>query len=253
MLLQNQPTFHDGQAEGGKELGLREDNKQFRRQLIIDAAEHLIGETGSTNFTMHDLARQAGLSPHTTYNLIGSKSTVLYILLNRCLDRIVRLPDLPNTQWGAMEYIFKTGDAGMDVFTANPRFYRPLLRFLFGVVEETHRPAYMSRAYQYWHRATMVLQDAGLLRDGIKAEDLARDINIFITGVMEFWIHDELDNDGLRAQICHGIALRLLSLGIEEFRPRLIEELTKARAVIEPFRLRNMGPISSSTPIMSKV
>lgn len=45
-------------------------------------------EVASTDFAIRQLAARAGLSHHTTENLIGSKSAVLYALLNRLLDRI---------------------------------------------------------------------------------------------------------------------------------------------------------------------
>src|SRR5437867_496729 len=72
----------------GDVMSLRERNKEKRKSQIIASAERLVLRGKSTDFSMHELAQEAGTSVKTTYNLIGSKSTVLYSILSKALDKI---------------------------------------------------------------------------------------------------------------------------------------------------------------------
>ena len=94
---------------------LREQKKEGRRRTILHAAETLVRETNSTDFSMRELALRAGFSLATTYNLIGSKATVLYALLNQCMDRVdvARLSTLERGD--PIEHVFQASDAAVTL------------------------------------------------------------------------------------------------------------------------------------------
>ena len=210
----------------------REAAKEGRRQRILDAAEFLVEASGSTDFSMEQLARHAGISPHTVYNLVGSKAAVLYILLNRALDRMEEARVSVPEKRDPFEVIFASGDIIIDVYTARPNFFQPLLRFLFGVKDVEYRPAFMRRSYEHWRVAVMALSSAGLMSDGVTEIDMARDLQMFFTGSLEYWVLGEIDADEFRAQIRHGFSMRLLTLSIDAARPALLRNIAAARPVI---------------------
>jgi len=212
---------------------IREEKKEGRRRAIVHAAETLIRETGSTNFSMVELGQRAGLSTATTYNLIGSKATVLYVLLNRCMDRVDTGGLLPRGKKDAFEHVFQAADIAVDIYTSDPNFYRPLMRFLLGVPDPVHRPAFMKRAYRYWRVVVQALVETDCVRDGLEANDLARDFQVFFAGAIDFWVHDELDGPQFQAQIRHGMALRLLALGVESANDRLLRKIKAARKIMD--------------------
>src|ERR1041385_1026819 len=61
-------------------MGLREKQTGERRERILDAARKLMRRAGGTGFTMRALAKEAGVSLATPYNLFRSKAGVLYAL-----------------------------------------------------------------------------------------------------------------------------------------------------------------------------
>lgn len=210
----------------------REAAKEGRRQRILDAAEFLIEGSGSTDFSMEQLAKHAGISPHTVYNLVGSKAAVLYILLNRALDRMDEARvSVPQTR-DPFDVIFDSGDIIIDVYSARPNFFQPLLRFLFGVDDVEYRPAFMRRSYEHWHVAVSALSSAGLMSGGLTEIDMARDLQMFFTGALEYWVLGELDADEFRSQVRHGFSLRLLALSIEGTRPSLLRNIAITRPAI---------------------
>lgn len=214
------------------QISVREAGKAARRQRILDAAEFLIRKTGSTDFSMRDLAAQAGLSYYTTYNLIGSKATVLYILLNKSMDRVDLVGKLPGASGDHLSDILAAGDAAVTLFTSDPDFYRPLYSYVFGVPDPVHRPAIMKRAFIFWHSVVGPLAASGALPPRMTQVDLARNMQILFTGSMEFWIQGEMDSDGFRAHVQHGLSFSLMCLPNPDFRKRLLDRIVEVQPVI---------------------
>ena len=212
-----------------KGSGQRERAKAARRTLIIDVAERLIRERQSTDFSMRELGKEAGLSPFTTYNLIGTKSAVIYALLNRSLDAIGDTRTVLSTA-SIHDQIYQAGDAAVDIFTGDPNFYKPLLRMVLGVPDPLYRPAFTIRAYDYWRSVMRCLDPIELTT--VTAIDLAHDVQVFFNGALEIWVHDDTDEAQFRAQIRHGLTLRMLALGLPDPNGRLAATLAQLRPTI---------------------
>lgn len=208
----------------------REQQKESRRRAIIHATETLIRETGSVEFSMIDLGKRAGLSTATTYNLIGSKATVLYLLLNRSLAKLYSQNDEPPTGGDAVEHFLAAADIATQFFTADPKFYKPLMMFLLGVPNQVNRPKTMSTAYAYWTKAVEELFTRNAKREGVLPEDVARCCHIFFAGALDLWVQDELSDQQFQSQVRHGVALQLFSLGDPRIEARLLRELRCAGA-----------------------
>ena len=201
-----------------------------RKKRIIDAAEFLIKTSGTTSFSMHVLAKAAELSTNTTYNLIGSKATVLYVLLNRSVDKIDAARAIGKNKDDPINCLINAGDAAVDAFIGEPEFYKPLLKYLFSAEEPAQRSEFMDRSFSYWMRAIAPLSESGkFLGTGLHAIDLVRDVLIFFTGVTEFWVHDDLTSDEFRAQVRHGISLRLICIANSEERTQLVRNIAIVR------------------------
>lgn len=214
---------------------------EARRILIIEAAEKLILKTESTNFSMIDLARTAGLSTATTYNLIGSKATVLYRLLNRTLDRL-NLADIRYKGDGdPIGHVLEAAETAVNVFANDPGFYRPLMRFLLGVPDAVHRPLFMARAYGFWLIVVQCLTEEKILRPRVDLSDIARDLHVFFAGALDLWVHEELDDKQFRAQVRHGTAIHLLGV-TDKNDERLLDQLVSSRQTIQP-----LYPASANT------
>jgi AcrR family transcriptional regulator len=213
---------------------MREQKKEERRRAILQAAGTLIRETSSTDFSMRELARRAGFSLATTYNLIGSKATVLYALLNQCMDSVdlARLSSLKHGD--PIEHVFQASDAAVTIYTSDPDFYRPLLRFLLGVPDSVNRPLFMDRAFRYWWAAVQTLAQRGSFQGMFAPQALARDLQIFFAGTIDFWVHNELDSEQFKAQIRMGVAMRLLALGLDRYSARLKNEIANHGRLIDP-------------------
>lgn len=197
-----------------------------RKSRILDAAARLLRETGGTEFSMLAIAEAAGVSPKTPYNLFRSKPALLYALLNRTVDELAR----ETLAFSAKRPFDRTLEAAENVagmFARDPRYMKPLYQYLLGVRDAEHRPRFMARAIRFW---TSALEEAVLRRllSAKRADQLARELLIHNFGALELWIHDELDDDGFRAQITYGVAVLLLQAAPAPERPRLARRVRAA-------------------------
>lgn len=210
---------------------LRARQVDARRHRILDAAALLIRSTGGTDFSMRSLAEAAEVSPATPYNLFTSKEGLLYALLSRSLDEIT-LRGLAFQSNDPLEHVLEAAVQAADIFLHDPDFMRPLYQFLLGVVDPIHRPKFIARSLAYWRSALASAEQAHLLTPDFEAEVLIYTLMAHFMGVLEFWIHDDIDAPGFKARVIHDTALLLLPLADDARRPRLLRRLREARRAL---------------------
>lgn len=207
---------------------LRQKQMEERRKRILDAAESLIRKTGATDFSMIAVATAAEVSPATPYNLFRSKAALLYALLNRSLEEIIR-EGLAFSSDDPIERVLEAAGDAANMFTRDPAFLRPLYQVLLGVRDPVHRPRFMERSLEFWKRALTAANHEGLLSKEIDHEGLARVLAIHFLGALDLWVHQELDEEGFRAQVVSGSALLLWAIADPEQQSLLLRRLQAAK------------------------
>jgi len=207
---------------------LRERGKEARRRTIFAAAEVLIRKKGSADFSLNELASEAIVSVGTMYNLIGSKATVLYVLLNQSMDRLDAIQLSPEI-CSPFERALVATEAVAGVYASDPELLKPLYRFLLGVEDPLNRPVFMNRALEFWKVRLGCLHEAGLLPKGLTLTDLAREHQIYFAGLLDQWVQGEVSDAELRPQTRYSSIIRLLALNDDVSRPQLYKELQKAK------------------------
>ncbi|CAN0275522.1 unnamed protein product, partial [Phaeothamnion confervicola] len=212
-------------------MSLRARQVDARRHRILDAAALLIRSTRGTDFSMRALAEAAEVSPATPYNLFTSKEGLLYALLSRSLDEIT-LRGLAFQSNDPLERVLEAAAQAADIFLHDPDFMRPLYQFLLGVVDPIHRPKFIERSLAYWRSALASAEQAHLLVPDFEADVLVYTLMAHFMGVLEFWIHDDIDGSGFKARVIHDTVLLLLPLADDARRPRLLRRLREARRAL---------------------
>ena len=220
-------------------MGLREKQKEARREQILDAARSLIRSTGGTQFSMQRLADESGVSLVTPYNLFGSKSGVLYALLNDSLERLDQVTESRRSSKSVDGVIDLAGIAAA-VYSRDASFYRPLMQYLVGVRDLEHRPRLFEQSLVRWKRTVDAAVRGGLLPESVNEGFLARQLLITFIGCVELWIHEELDDAAFRVQSLYGSTLLVLANATPGARPRLVERLRKIERQL-PRRIAALG------------
>lgn len=183
-----------------------------RRQAIIDAAETLIRKRGSTDFTMAALAREAGVSAATPFNLFESKLTLLYALLIRSLDGVNDAGRKARTEQDAFVRLMRAAEGVGQFFTADAKFYRPLYQVLLGAIDPVHRPDYLEQALVFWQGAIEGLASLRLFSEAQPRDQLACELMGMALGRVDLWVHGEIDNRDFPSHMAYGALA--LSVGL---------------------------------------
>lgn len=200
--------------------------KQARQDDIVAAAETLIRDRGDTGFSMLDLAKAAGVSPATPYNLFGGKSAILYALLNRSADSIFTAA--ATHKESNADRVLDAADALARVLAGDPAFYKPLYAYLMGVMDASWRPAFMSRAHQYWAGAFMVDPASGTAIAPLIIADL---LVTQALGCVELWVHGEIADAALSTELQRSAGAVVLGIVDTWERERLVPIIAAPRTL----------------------
>jgi AcrR family transcriptional regulator len=126
------------------------------RELILDAAERLIGVLGYTKTTVDDIARAAGVGKRTVYVYFPTKEEVILCTIDRIVERLL----------ARLRSIAESGRPRAEVIRAM-LLERVLFRF-DSVRDYSHgldelfaslRPAYLARRKRYFDAEAGVFAD----------------------------------------------------------------------------------------------
>ncbi len=203
---------NDGEAEDAfLDGGRREQAKAERRSRIVRAARDLIRETGDTDLSMRMIAKRAGVSLTTPYNLFGSKRAVVLAVFEDERDFVVRFSRLKAAN--AIDRIFDANDLGMSYFIEDPDFYRTLWKALLNTqgADSTGlaTPERLKRSRAAWRRLIEDAQDEGLMDPAVTSDTLERALSFASNGAMLAWAMGALPTAALVPTTALGYALVL--------------------------------------------
>jgi AcrR family transcriptional regulator len=137
------------------------------RDLILDAAERLIGVLGYSKTTMDDMARAAGVGKRTIYVHFPSKEEVVLCTIDRIVERLVDRLEGHAAASGPATARLRAMLAERVLYRFDSvRDYSHGLDELFASL----RPAYLARRDRYFAAEAKVFE--GVLRGGATAGEL---------------------------------------------------------------------------------
>jgi AcrR family transcriptional regulator len=193
------------------ERGRRELGKTARRSRIVRAARDLIRETGSTDLSMRMIAKRAGVSLTTPYNLFGSKRAVVLAVFEDERDFAARFAKLraPNS----LDRIFDAHALATGYFTKDPGFYRTLWRALLDTQGDNSTglatPERLKRNKDAWRELIEQAQAEGLLDGAVSPDLLEQTLCCFANGAMLSWAMGAMATQDLLPATSLGYALTL--------------------------------------------
>lgn len=203
-----------------------------RLSRILDAAREIIRESGDTGFTMKDVAVRAKVAQTTVFNLLGSKSGLLYALLSRLLDDLF-IGVRRYTSADPLEHAIEATDFVVDAFLADPVVFRELFLVFLGTRDEVHRPWFLHRSLSFWRHSVEVAAAAKAVPpELLENDDLPRALMLGFIGSFYLWVHGDLTNEEFRAQAVFGSALTILGGASKSANSRLADAVMDIRRQI---------------------
>jgi len=176
-----------------------------RRARILETAREIVAERGFEGLTIRALARAAGVTAPTIYNLIGNKEEVLVAAVAEQTERFVQ--GLGRASGDVVAIV----DANLRELLRMPRYYRSLMRLLLTSDAAAIARHTVSLGLRGQLAAALgELEEAGSLEDWIDRESLVGQIQSLLGATSLAWANGWISDDDLVAQERLGIAYLML-------------------------------------------
>ncbi len=214
-------------------VGRREANVAARRQRILESARALLQEAGPEGLSMRKLARQAGLSVTTLYNLLGSRQQILQALIRDSVQRLeepaaaapaVRAAGDPlhraaRAMEGILQYVIDNGD-----------LLRPLIAADFSTgswsrLGKQDEGARFRSSKEVVRTAIGEALADGQLRNVVSLEFLEIQLHVGWELALDLWAFGVLDDQAFRLRSLSGFYVTLLAFAEPPVRPGIEKEL----------------------------
>ena len=192
-------------------MALSAERREARRRHLVEAAASLIRDNRGAGFSMLQLAERAGVSQATPYNLLGSKSELLRLIVagefEGFVARLAALPPAP-----PLAHLLAATQAVVAHYTADPAFYRGLYHAAGGTEGSELRTLMQREGRQLWRQMVEAALSSGDLRPLVGANALTDILLRLIGANTESWLAEQWTPEQFTAEMA--LSCRLLFAGL---------------------------------------
>lgn len=164
------------------------------RQRVIDAAERLL-RSGKADFSMRDLAAEAGVSFATPFNHFGSKAAIMHALSRRRIDRMMKLFIEAKPSPQAADRVLLAVKTAAAVMLEEPEVNRAVMGWI-GSAGPSPGDV-LGRSTELWSLALGAGEGLSHIKSDEALHQLSRQLAFAFRGVLSFWTSAELTDAAL--------------------------------------------------------
>jgi len=212
--------------ESGEALGnvTRQANKKLRRERIFNIAKRLIAAKGLEEFTISELADEAGVTTPTIHNLFGKKSDIIRELVSNLIEKMQG--NVLNPPIDPIENAKFFVDNVVALFEQDTDFYRAA--FMSAEQVKLFDPRIPDGLFQRAQQRAAPRKEwyeSGLFLGNIEPSTIMKRVhNSNRLGRID-WVSGYIDLNQFRHQVLEGILLVYASDASPELHVRLSEEI----------------------------
>ena len=218
--------------ESGEALGnvTRQANKKLRRERIFNIAKRLIAAKGLEEFTISELADEAGVTTPTIHNLFGKKSDIIRELVSNLIEQMQG--NVLNPPIDPIENAKFFVDNVVALFEQDTDFYRAAFMSAEQVrlFDPTIPDGLFQRAQQLaaprkeWY-------ESGLLLGNIEPSTIMKKVHDSNRLARIDWVLGYIDLNQFRHKAMKGILLVYAADASPELHVLLIEEINRLNSL----------------------
>ncbi len=203
-------------------MSTREINKNVRRRAILDAAQALIQEGKSRDFSMPNLAKKAGVSLVTPYNLFGSKSNILLEICKADIfERATAIHSIPTDD--LLEWVLQTSQTLGTLFYRGRHFFRRMTESLVTQESAEGMRELLDLSYRMFVEPIAQLQADRKIKPTVPADSLARQLARIVNGAVQHCLMERTTEERVRREIEAGLLLVIAGSARDADRTRLLD------------------------------
>ena len=212
--------------ESGEALGnvTRQANKKLRRERIFNIAKRLIAAKGLEEFTISELADEAGVTTPTIHNLFGKKSDIIRELVSNLIEQMQG--NVLNPPIDPIENAKFFVDNVVALFEQDTDFYRAA--FMSAEQVKLFDPTIPDGLFQRAQQLAAPRKEwyeSGLFLGNIEPSTIMKRVhNSNRLGRID-WVSGYIDLNQFRHQVLESILLAYASDASPELHVRLSEEI----------------------------
>jgi AcrR family transcriptional regulator len=172
---------------------LRQSNRARARESILDAAERLLERNHAADFSMRELAAEAGVSFATPFNLYGSKVAIMQALSSRLIDLMARTFKQSEPGGSPVERVLLMAQVACGVLLDKPAVSKTVVASLSAPgmgPTEVH-----ATSAALWLTALSGSGNSRMAWPKIGSEVIAQQLAYTFRGCVSFWIAGELSDE----------------------------------------------------------
>ena len=208
----------------------RQANKKLRRERIFNIAKRLIAEQGLEDFTISELAEEAGVTTPTIHNLFGKKSDIIKELVSNLIEEMQSITINPPIDPIENTKFFVNNVAA--TFEKDINFYRAALMSAehLRLFDPTIPDGPFQQAQQLatpnekWY-------ERGLLLGNIQPSIIMEKVHNSNRLARIDWVLGYIDLNQFRHQVMRGILLVYAADASPELHVLLIEEINRLNSL----------------------
>ena len=187
-------------------MALSSERLAARRFRLVEAAQALIRERGDAGFSMALLAERAGVSAATPYNLLGSKSELLRLVVRQDIARFVRELDGHGGDT-PLATLLVAVDRLVDHYEADRAFHTALFRAAFSAPEV--RGVLSVESWTWWKTLVQAAAASGELAGVVRPALLTDALLRMMGSVVQTWLAEGWPRDRFALEMSVSVRLVL--------------------------------------------
>jgi AcrR family transcriptional regulator len=208
----------------------RQANKKLRRERIFNLAKRLIATKGLEDFTISELAAEAGVTKPTIHNLFGKKSDIIKELVSNLIEQMQ--DNTLNPPIDPIENAKFFVDNVAATFEKDTNFYRAALMSAEHLrLFDPRIPDGLFQRAQQLAAPRKEWYESGLFLGNIEPSTIMKRVhNSNRLGRID-WVSSYIDLNQFRHQVLEGILLVYASDASPELHVLLIEEINRLNSL----------------------
>ena len=203
----------------------RQANKKLRRENIFNTAKRLIATKGLEDFTISELADEAGVTTPTIHNLFGKKSDIIKELVSNLIEEMQSI-FLHNPPIDPIENAKFFIDSMVAAYEQDTNFYRAALMSAEQVrLFDPRIPDGLFQRAEQLAAPRKEWYESGLFLGNIESSTIMKRVHSSNRLGRLDWVRGYIDLNQFRHQVLEGILMVYASDASPELHARLSEEI----------------------------